>query len=282
MPDGPLVDPHPLSRLWRSPPMRIPIYQLDAFTDRRFAGNPAAICPLEAWLPDATLQAIAAENNLSETAFLVPAADGYELRWFTPATEVDLCGHATLASGEVVFRFLAPDLREVRFRTRRAGVLTVSRRGDELVMDFPGRPPARVEPPAALAAALGAAPREVLAGERDYLAVFERAGDVRALRPDMRALATLDRSAVVVTAPGEGGVDFVSRFFAPSLGVDEDPVTGSAHCVLAPYWAKRLGRKSLKARQLSARGGDIACEVAGDRVLLAGKVALYLEGAITV
>jgi PhzF family phenazine biosynthesis protein len=280
--DGPLADPHPLSRLWRSPPMRIPIYQLDAFTDRRFAGNPAAVCPLDAWLPDATLQAIAAENNLSETAFFVPAADGYELRWFTPATEIDLCGHATLASGEVVFRFLAPDLRSVRFRTRRAGVLTVSRRGDELVMDFPARPAERIEPPAALAAALGAKPQEVLAGQRDYLAVFESADDVAALRPDMRALAALDRSTVIVTAPGGGGVDFVSRFFAPALGVDEDPVTGSAHCMLAPYWAKRLQKRSLKARQISARGGEIACEIERDRVLLAGKVALYLEGSITV
>jgi PhzF family phenazine biosynthesis protein len=262
--------------------MRIPIYQVDAFTDRRFAGNPAAVCPLEAWLPDATLQAIAAENNLSETAFFVPADGGYELRWFTPRTEVDLCGHATLATGHVIFRFLEPELRQVTFRTRRAGVLAVSRQGDGLAMDFPARPAERVATPAGLAAALGAEPAEVLALSRDYLAVFDGAEQVEALRPDFAALSRLDRFAVIVTAPGDGGADFVSRFFAPALGIDEDPVTGSAHCTLAPYWAGRLGKRRLRARQVSARGGDLDCELKGDRVVLAGQAALYLEGWITV
>jgi PhzF family phenazine biosynthesis protein len=261
--------------------MRIPIYQVDAFADRLFAGNPAAVCPLKEWLPDDVLQAIAAENNLSETAFLLREGDDYALRWFTPAVEIDLCGHATLASGHVVFRFLEPERRSVAFRTRKAGTLTVSRQGELLAMDFPARRAAPCALPAALTAALGAEPVELLAGDRDWLAVFPSAEDVRALHPDFRALEKLGRT-LIVTAPGRDGIDFVSRFFGPTVGIDEDPVTGSAHCTLVPYWAERTGRTRLEARQLSARGGALSCELAGDRVVLAGRAVLYLEGWITV
>ena len=265
--------------------MRIPLYQVDAFTDRPFAGNPAAVCPLDAWLPDDAMQSIAAENNLSETAFFVPEGDGYGLRWFTPATEVDLCGHATLASAHVIFRFLMRERREVLFQTRQAGVLKVTRDGDLLALDFPSRPAEPCALPAALAAALGSAPASVLAA-RDYLCVYDSADDIAALTPDFAALARLDRFAVIVTAPASGsdpdGVDFVSRFFAPARGVDEDPVTGSAHCTLIPYWAARLGKTRLEARQVSRRGGRLTCGLDGDRVSIAGRAVLYLEGAIEI
>ena len=261
--------------------MRLPIYQVDAFTGRLFGGNPAAVIPLERWLPDAAMQAIAAENNLAETAFFVPEGDGYGLRWFTPTVEVDLCGHATLASAYVVFRFLAPQREQVDFRTLKAGTLRVKRQGDALAMDFPARPPEKVSAPAGLAEALGKAPAEVWAA-RDYLAVYERPEEVAALAPDFAALARLDRFAVIVTAPGRDGVDFVSRFFAPAQGIAEDPVTGSSHCTLTPYWAKRLGKKTLAAQQISARGGELTCTDAGDRVVIAGRCILYLEGAIAV
>jgi PhzF family phenazine biosynthesis protein len=260
--------------------MRLPIYQVDAFTDRLFGGNPAAICPLEHWLPDATMQGIAAENNLSETAFFVREGNEYAVRWFTPAVEVDLCGHATLASAYVIFHLLEPGRERVAFRTMKAGKLAVTRQGDELALDFPAWPPQPVEAPPALAAALGKAPSAVLAA-RDYLVVYERAEDVATLAPDLAAVAALDRFAVIVTAPGEGDVDFVSRFFAPARGVPEDPVTGSAHCTLTPYWAARLGKSRLSARQLSHRGGRLTCTLAGDRVSIAGRAVLYLEGTIT-
>jgi PhzF family phenazine biosynthesis protein len=260
--------------------MRLPIYQVDAFTDRLFGGNPAAICPLEHWLPDATMQGIAAENNLSETAFFVREGNEYAVRWFTPAVEVDLCGHATLASAYVIFHLLEPGRERVAFRTMKAGKLAVTRQGDELALDFPAWPPQPVEAPPALAAALGKAPSVVLAA-RDYLVVYERAEDVATLAPDLAAVAALDRFAVIVTAPGEGDVDFVSRFFAPARGVPEDPVTGSAHCTLTPYWAARLGKSRLSARQLSHRGGRLTCTLAGDRVSIAGRAVLYLEGTIT-
>lgn len=260
--------------------MRLPIYQVDAFTDRIFAGNPAAVVPLAEWLPDATLQAIAAENNLAETAFFVRRGDAYDLRWFTPVVEVDLCGHATLASAHVVFRFIEPERRRVTFETRQAGTLVVTRQGDELAMDFPSWPPEAVEPPPGLAVALGRNPSEVLAS-RDFLAVYDKAADVAAMKPDFAALRRLDR-AVIVTAPGNGEADFVSRFFAPWAGIDEDPVTGSAHCQLIPYWAKRLGKTRLAARQLSARGGALSCALEGGRVTIAGQARLYLEGTITI
>jgi PhzF family phenazine biosynthesis protein len=255
----------------------IPLYQLDAFADRPFAGNPAAVCPLDAWPPDDRMQAIAAENNLSETAFFVRRPDGdYDLRWFTPAIEVDLCGHATLASAHVVLNRLTPDARSVTFHTR-SGPLTVARDGDRLVMDFPAQPPAPGAVPG-LAEALGAAPAEVQVG-RYAVAVFDDAAAVAALDPDFRAIARLDPPFVVATAPGDD-CDFVSRFFAPSAGVDEDPVTGSAHCILIPFWTERLGKAALFARQISRRGGALWCRHDGDRVTMAGHCAPYLEGRI--
>lgn len=257
--------------------MRLPIYQVDAFTDHLFGGNPAAVCPLEAWLPDATMQAIAAENNLSETAFFVGDGGDYALRWFTPAVEVDLCGHATLASGYVVLRFLEPRRQTVSFRTGKAGTLVVTRQGDRLAMDLPARPAVPAQAPPGLLEALGGAPRDVWRA-RDYLIVYDRAVEIAALKPDLAALAKVDCWAAIVTAPGEDGVDFVSRFFAPAQGVPEDPVTGSSHCTLAPYWAQRLGKTELEARQLSRRGGALSCTFDGDRVRIAGRAVLYLEG----
>ena len=261
--------------------MRLPMYQVDAFTDKLFGGNPAAVCPLQAWLPDATMQAIAAENNLAETAFFIPDGGDYALRWFTPTVEVDLCGHATLASGHVVFRFLEPQRQSVNFHALKAGTLVVSRRADMLVMDFPSRPPEPCEPPAGLLAALGGTPRAVFRA-RDHLVVFDSAAEIVALKPDLAALANVDCWAAIVTAPGEDGVDFVSRFFAPAQGVPEDPVTGSAHCTLVPYWAKRLGKTAFEARQLSRRGGALRCALNGERVDIAGKAVVYLEGQIAV
>ena len=261
--------------------MRLPIYQVDAFADRVFRGNPAAVCPLETWLPDATLQGIAAENNLSETAFFVREGNDYALRWFTPSVEVDLCGHATLASGYVVMRFLEPQRERVSFHTAKAGTLVVNRRADMLVMDFPAWPAVPVAAPPRLFAALGGTPREVLRA-RDHLVLYGSAAEIAALTPDLAALAKVDCWAVIVTAPGENGIDFVSRFFAPAQGVPEDPVTGSAHCTLVPYWAKRLGKTELEARQLSRRGGALSCALDGDRVSIAGKAVLYLEGRISV
>ena len=259
--------------------MCLPMYQVDAFTDKLFGGNPAAVCPLQAWLPDATMQAIAAENNLAETAFFIPDGGDYALRWFTPTVEVDLCGHATLASGHVVFRFLEPQRQSVNFHTLKAGTLAVSRRADMLVMDFPSRPPEPCEPPAGLLAALGGTPRAVFRA-RDHLVVFDSAAEIVALKPDLAALANVDCWAAIVTAPGEDGVDFVSRFFAPAQGVPEDPVTGSAHCTLVPYWAKRLGKTAFEARQLSRRGGALRCALNGERVDIGGKAVVYLEGQI--
>jgi PhzF family phenazine biosynthesis protein len=261
--------------------MRLPLYQIDAFTDRVFAGNPAAVVPLEAWLPDATLQAIAAENNLSETAFFLREGDDYALRWFTPDVEVELCGHATLATGHLILGRLEPRRAAVSFRTLKAGTLTVTREGEALAMDFPARPSRPVPAPEGLAAALGVPPRSVEAA-RDHVAIYARQADVAALRPDLTALAQLPCFAVVATAPGEDGIDFVSRFFAPALGIPEDPVTGSAHCTLIPYWAERLGKTRLRARQISARGGDLDCSLRGDRVTITGRCALYLEGSIVV
>jgi len=258
--------------------VQIPIYQVDAFASRVFTGNPAAVCPLDTWLPDAQLQAIAAENNLSETAFFVRDGDAYQLRWFTPAVEVDLCGHATLASAFVLYRELGVTTPQIRFRTK-SGELTVSRDGDRLALDSPARPagPCQVHPD--LVRALGREPENVLAA-RDYLVIYPSEEDVRALKPNMELLATMDRFAVIVTAPGDRH-DFVSRFFAPAKGVPEDPVTGSAHCTLIPYWAKRLGKSQLHAFQASARGGELWCADRGDRVHIAGHAVLFLRGTIS-
>ena len=256
---------------------RIPIYQVDAFTSRLFSGNPAAVCPLEQWLPDDKMQAIAAENNLAETAFFVPNGGDYKLRWFTPKVEVDLCGHATLASAFVILNDLKPSESSVSFETK-SGKLTVTREGDLFSLDFPARPPAPCEPCPGLVAALGRQPEAVLAAD-DYLAVYASEDEVRALEPGMEALMNIDRFATIVTAPGRQ-VDFVSRFFAPGKGVPEDPVTGRAHCTLIPYWSKRLGKKKLHALQVSPRGGELWCEDRDDRVTISGRAVRFLEGTI--
>jgi PhzF family phenazine biosynthesis protein len=263
--------------------MRLPLFQIDAFAERVFQGNPAAVCPLEAWLPEALMQAIAAENNLSETAFCVPEGEGYGLRWFTPLKEIDLCGHATLATAHVLFEHLGFAGAEIVFSTR-SGALRVTRAGDRLAMDFPAKAVEPCAAPAALIEGLGRMPLEVYGG-RDYLAVFADAAEVRALTPDPRRLAELDRHGVIVTAPGgaeDGDVDFVSRFFVPKFGVDEDPVTGSAHCSLTPFWAARLGKATLEARQVSPRGGRLQCTLAGERVILRGRAVTYMTATIEV
>lgn len=260
--------------------MKIPIYQVDAFTSRVFGGNPAAVCPLESWLDDGTLQAIATENNLSETAFFVGGGGKYDIRWMTPAAEVDLCGHATLASAWVVMNRLDRGRERVVFGSR-SGPLTVVRQGDDLLaLDFPARPPEPVADGQEVGEALGRAPRELLAA-RDYLAVYDTEEDVRALRPDMARVAALDRHGVIASAPGKNA-DFVSRFFAPAWGVAEDPVTGSSHCTLIPYWAGRLGKDRLRALQVSPRGGELFCERRGPRVLIAGRVVPFMEGLIEI
>ena len=262
--------------------VKIRLYQLDAFTDRLFAGNPAAVCPLDDWLDDETLQAIAAENHLSETAFFAPEADGYRLRWFTPRVEVDLCGHATLASAWVILHRLEPDAPAVRFETR-SGWLAVVRRDEDLIMDFPARPPEPKEAPRALIEGVGASPVEVHASRRDYVLLYESEEVVRKLSPDFTRLRGLDRLGVITTAAGNGS-DFVSRFFAPSVGVPEDPVTGSAHCTLAPFWSRRLqvGEHWMTALQVSKRGGTLAVRARGERVDIGGTAVLFLEGTIEI
>jgi PhzF family phenazine biosynthesis protein len=261
--------------------MRTPIFQIDAFTTRRFAGNPAAVMPLDRFLDDATMQAIAAENNLAETAFLVPEGGDYRLRWFTPALEVPLCGHATLASAAVVMERLEPGRRVVVFHSA-SGPLTVRRTNAGYVMDFPARPSELVATPPGLAEALGVVPIEVFVNTFNYMAVLENPNVLRGLSPDMAALARLDRLGVIVTAPGDEGFDFVSRYFAPVKGIPEDPVTGAAHCMLAPYWAKRLGKTEFRAFQASRRGGEIICRLVGDRVELEGSCVFYLQGEVEV
>jgi PhzF family phenazine biosynthesis protein len=261
--------------------MRVRLYQVDAFTSQLFGGNPAAVCPLDAWLPDDVLQAIARENNLSETAFVLrDEVRGWQLRWFTPTREVDLCGHATLATAYILFTRLAPGLERAQFSTRAGSLVVVEREDGWLEMDFPARPPEPCAAPEGLVAALGAEPSQTLLA-RDLLAVFDSEEQVRALRPNMAKLGELELFAVVATAPGTE-VDFVSRFFAPRAGVPEDPVTGSAHCSLVPYWAAKLGKTSLLAHQVSTRGGVLQCEERGERVGIAGQAVLYLEGYINV
>ena len=259
--------------------MRIDLYQIDAFASRPFEGNPAAVCPLEAWLPDELMQSIAAENNLSETAFFVPDGDNYHIRWFTPAAEVDLCGHATLASAFVLFDCLGVDGDTVTFDSR-SGLLPVSRDGDRLVLDFPAQPPVSCDTPTEIVEAFGMTPAECLQSA-DLIAVFDHEDEVRSAKPDIGTLATLPSRGVIITAAAEN-YDFVSRFFGPAVGIAEDPVTGSAHTQLVPYWSRQTGRSRFHARQVSARGGDLFCELAGDRVYIAGTAALYLRGAITV
>lgn len=260
--------------------MQLALYQVDAFASKVFAGNPAAVVPLDGWLDDATMQAIATENNLSETAFTVRKSDGvFDLRWFTPAAEVDLCGHATLGAAFVLFRIGAAKGGAVAFDTR-SGRLGVRKDGDRMVMDFPVVEQRPAEPEAALLKGLGSQPLELYAGT-DLLAVFGSEAAVRALNPDMGVLARLKTRGVIVTAPGERA-DFCSRFFAPGVGVPEDPVTGSAHCQMTPYWAKRLGKNALSAHQVSARGGELRCTLKGTRVEIAGTAVPYLEATITI
>ncbi|MES1928898.1 PhzF family phenazine biosynthesis protein [Salinisphaera dokdonensis CL-ES53] len=265
-------------------PLQLDAYHIDAFADRAFTGNPAAVVLLDAWLDDAMLAAIAAEHNLAETAFIVPGAGIHELRWFTPTCEVELCGHATLASAHVLLHcrdgFSAP----LRFATRHAGELGVDEHDGMLWLNFPARPaePVASAPPD-VAAALNAAPQAWRVGV-NHLAVFDDAGTVAALTPDMRALKACgdaDNRGVIATAPADDGVhDFVSRYFAPAHGVDEDPVTGSAHCTLAPYWGERLGRRELVGRQISQRGGTVRCRLEGERVHLGGRAVRYAESRI--
>jgi PhzF family phenazine biosynthesis protein len=260
--------------------MNVPIYQVDAFSGKLFGGNPAAICPLDQWLPDATLQSIAAENNLAETAFYIRKNGGFHIRWFTPGVEVDLCGHATLAAAHVIMEIRKEAKKgRVAFDSK-SGELVVTRESDLYALDFPARPPAECSYDEKLFEALGAKPKLVL-GARDYLCIFETEADVRAVKPNMEKLAAIDRFATIITAPGTD-CDFVSRFFAPAKGVPEDPVTGSAHCTLIPYWSEHLGKTKLFARQVSPRGGELWCEHRGDRVIIAGRAVKYLEGSIVV
>ena len=255
----------------------LPIYQIDAFAEGDFRGNPAAVCPLEKWLPDTLLQMIAEENNLSETAFYVPEGEGFRIRWFTPTVEVDLCGHATLAAARVVFDRGAVEGDTILFHSR-SGPLRVKRDGGLFRLDFPSQPGQSCDMPERLAHGLGGWPVECYRAA-DFLAVFSSEEEIYALEPDFQALATLPGRGVIVTAPGTD-VDFVSRFFAPSHGIDEDAVTGSAHCTLTPYWAKRLNKIELTAWQVSKRGGVLQCRLQEDRVLISGKTRLFLKGTI--
>jgi PhzF family phenazine biosynthesis protein len=259
--------------------MIIPYYEVLAFTSRRFAGNPAGVCVLNEWLPDELLQAIAAENNLPETAFIIEREQYFDLRWLTPTVEVDLCGHATLASAHVIFQHLGRAGEAVSFQSR-SGELKVDRVTDRMVLDFPSQPVSECEPPATLADGLRAQPSAVLKA-RDYFAVFKREEDVATMNPAFEIIAQLDAQGVIVTAPGNN-CDFVSRYFAPQVGIPEDPATGSTHCALIPYWSKRLGKRALHARQLSKRGGELFCEDRGERVGIGGNAVTYVEGKLHV
>ncbi len=255
-------------------------YQVDAFTSRVFAGNPAGVCPLDDWLPDHTLINIAAENCLSETAFYVPRTNGFDLRWFTPEAEVDLCGHATLATAYILYKkegFKGP---RIQFHTR-SGILEVSEHKQGYAMLFPSRRGEKVDPPEALLDALGGVSSESVFLARDYMVVLKSEKEVAAVKPDFQKLKQLDSLGTIVTAPGDQ-VDFVSRFFAPQVGIPEDPVTGSAHCTLTPYWSERLGKVELQARQISPRGGELTCHFRGPNVMIVGNAQIYLEGQINV
>lgn len=261
--------------------MKIPLYQVDAFSSKVFSGNPAAVCMLDGWIDDKALQSIAAENNLSETAFLVLNNSGFDLRWFTPVTEVKLCGHATLASAYVLFACLKWPEDNINFQTRESGKLVVTKQDDLLVMDFPARAAYSRTTPDGLDEALHVKPKQVFGSEEDLLVVLDDEKTVRKVQPDFGALNQVDCRGTIITAQGGRG-DFVSRFFAPRVGVPEDPVTGSAHCVLIPYWAGVLGKNDLHAFQVSTRGGELFCTNTGDRVKISGRAALYMEGTITI
>lgn len=255
------------------------MYQVDAFASQPFEGNPAAVCPLSEWLPDDLMQAIALENNLSETAFFVREPEGYRIRWFTPVAEVDLCGHATMAAAHVLFNHMKYPEDRLYFESR-SGPLVIARQEGRLVMDFPAQRPLSCKTPPEIVEAFGKTPVECLKAI-DYIAVFETEADVSSAAPEGLRLAELDLRTVAITSPGRKH-DFVCRVFAPKLGIYEDPVTGSAYTQLAPYWAQRLGRRRLHARQISARGGEVACEVADERVMISGKAVTYLEGRIDI
>jgi PhzF family phenazine biosynthesis protein len=261
--------------------MKIKIYQVDAFTDKLFGGNPAAVCILDNWLDAALMQSIGAENNLAETAFILKKADVYEIRWFTPAVEVDLCGHATLAAAHVVFNYLGHSTDEVVFHSHRSGILKVKKDGAILTLDFPTDVYAGIEAPELLIQALGVMPHETYKGKTDFMAVLSSQHEVETLKPNFAKLEILGERGVIVTAKGDD-VDFVSRFFAPQSGIDEDPVTGSAHTTLTPYWAKALGRNELTAIQLSSRKGHLTCRYLGERVAISGNAVTYLTGEIEV
>ena len=256
----------------------IPLYQLDAFTDRPFGGNPAAVCPLDAWLPDDVMQSIAAENNLSETAFYVPEGDGYRLRWFTPAVEVPLCGHATLATASLILDKLQPGRASVAFKTL-SGRLTVAREGELLVMDFPALPARETPLPDGFTDAIGVTPIKFLRAVKN-MAVLKDEAAVRAVVPDFNYIKNMQGMGLIITAPGDD-TDCASRYFAPHAGIDEDPVTGSAHCTIVPYWADRLGKSEIHARQVSKRSGDLYCRLAGERVFIGGMARLVVEGTFT-
>lgn len=258
--------------------MKIKQYQVDAFATKAFEGNPAAVLPLDHWLDDHLLQAIAEENNLSETAFFVPHHKGFHLRWFTPVQEVNLCGHATLASAHVIFNILGYAQPTITFQTR-SGELFVKKHGDLLQMDFPACPPVPCDISEILVQGLGIRPIEVRAAD-DYVAVFETEEAIRTITPNHALLSQLGLRGIIVTAPGSD-VDFVSRFFCPKLGIPEDPVTGSAHCALAPYWAHRLGKNKLRAKQISKRSGLLICELLSHRVLLSGNAITFMEAEIS-
>lgn len=256
------------------------IYQVDAFTSELFKGNPAAVCPLKKWLPDETMQAIAAENNLSETAFFIPGEDGYDLRWFTPTTEVDLCGHATLATAHVLFEELDHEGIGVLFNTK-SGMLTVTKIDPGMRMDFPIDVPKELAGNTLINEGIGITPEKVLKGKSDYLAVLNSQEALEKIQPNFSIIAKLKSRGLVVTAPGRD-VDFVSRCFFPQSGVDEDPVTGSAHTMLTPYWSEVLKKDTLSAKQLSTRGGKLVCALEDNRIKLYGQAKTYMRGEIEV
>ncbi len=262
--------------------MKLQIFQVDAFTSKPFGGNPAAVVPLEAWLPDEAMRNIAAENNLAETAFFVKTGDEYHIRWFTPKVEVNLCGHATLATSHVILDELKLESESVRFHSDRSGKLGVTKVGDRLVLDFPAYPMNAIEPSDKLASAVGIVPAKVWESQGNMVFLLaENEKQVRELQPDFHALGQIDYDEIIVTAPGDD-CDFASRMFAPRIGIPEDPVTGAIHCSLIPYWAAELGKNELFARQVSARGGELFCELAGDRVKIGGNAVLYLKGEVFV
>ncbi|MGZ3848200.1 MAG: PhzF family phenazine biosynthesis protein [Flavisolibacter sp.] len=261
--------------------MKLPIYQVDAFADTVFSGNPAAVIPLEDWPEETLMQKIAMENNLSETAFFVKTEEGYHLRWFTPEYEIDLCGHATLASAYVIKNFLEPQVAQIRFSTEKAGVLVASAKNGVYTLDFPSRPPVSCEIPETLLPSLGVGTVVEVLWSRDYFVVLPDEVAVRNVSPDFSLMKELDTIGVIVTAKGQSA-DVVSRCFYPGAGIPEDPVTGSAHCNIVPYWAEKLAKTKLSCKQLSARGGDLFCELEGDRVLMSGRCVLFMQGFLDV